>query len=90
MRLSACPEHLIQVSYEFVAGLQVEIAQEPQQKDGEDLAKAIADKLGYIVKKSGPNYLLKECPFCHSFDKSAVVGEDGWRNGEGHSSGCPR
>jgi hypothetical protein len=76
-----CPDHLIPVSYEFVAGLRVEIAKEPQQKEGEDLAKAIADKVGYTVKKSGPNYLLKECPFCHNSGKSAVVGRAGKNGG---------
>jgi hypothetical protein len=72
-----CPEHLIPVSYDFIAGLKVDAVQEPKQKDNVDLAEKIADQLGYIIKKSGPMWLLKECPFCRSTDKGAVVGRVG-------------
>jgi len=72
-----CPEHQIPVSYEFIAGLKVDAVQEPRPKDGIDLAEKIADDLGYIRKKKGPVYLLKECPFCKSTDKGAVVGRVG-------------
>ncbi len=72
-----CPEHLIPVSYEFIAGLKVETVQEPKPKDDIDLAEKIASDLGYITKKTGPKWLLKECPFCHSSDKAAVVGRVG-------------
>jgi len=76
-----CPEHLIPVSYEFVSGLKVESVPEPRQKDGADLAEKIANDLGYIIKKPGPIYLLKECPFCMSTDKGAVVGRVGENGG---------
>jgi P4 family phage/plasmid primase-like protien len=72
-----CPEHLMPVSYEFIAGLKVETVQEPRPKDGADLAEKIADQLGYTTKKPGPMWLLKECPFCESTDKGAVVGRVG-------------
>lgn len=72
-----CPEHLMPVSYEFVAGLKVETVQEPKQAGGIDLAEKIASDLGYIIKKKGPIYLLKECPFCKSTDKGAVIGRKG-------------
>lgn len=72
-----CPEHLIPVSYEFIAGLKVETTQEPKPNDGIDLAEKIANDIGYIMKKPGPIYLLKECPFCKSADKAAVVGRRG-------------
>jgi P4 family phage/plasmid primase-like protien len=76
-----CPEHIIPVPFEFVAGLKVESAQEPKQNDSVDLAEKIADQLGYIVKKKGPVYLLKECPFCKSTDRGAVVGRVGENGG---------
>lgn len=76
-----CPEHIIPVPFEFVAGLKVESAQEPKQNDSVDLAEKIADQLGYIVKKKGPVYLLKECPFCKSTDRGAVVGRVGDNGG---------
>jgi P4 family phage/plasmid primase-like protien len=72
-----CPEHLMPVSYEFIAGLKVEATPEPKPKDGVDLGEKIADQLGYITKKRGPMWLLKECPFCKSTDKGAVVGRVG-------------
>ena len=72
-----CPEHLIPVGYEFISGLKVESVQEPKPKDGADLAEKIANDLGYITKKSGPKWILKECPFCKSTDKGAVVGRVG-------------
>lgn len=72
-----CPEHIIPVAYEFIAGLKVDAFQEPRGKSTEDLAEKIADQLGYTIKKPGPKYLLKECPFCHSTDKAAVVGRVG-------------
>jgi P4 family phage/plasmid primase-like protien len=72
-----CPEHLMPVSYEFIAGLKVETVQEPKPKDGTDLAEKIANELGYITKKPGPMWLLKECPFCKSTDNGAVVGRVG-------------
>lgn len=86
-----CPEHLIPVSYEFIAGLKVDAVQESRQKEGVDLAEIIADNLGYITKKIGPKYLLKKCPFCHSTDKSAVVGrvgEDGGYYFKCHHNRC--
>lgn len=76
-----CPEHLIPMSYEFIASLKVEAIQEPRPQDGVDLAEKIANELGYITKKKGPIYLLKECPFCHSTDKGAVVGRVGEAGG---------
>ena len=76
-----CPEHLIPENYEFIAGLKVETVQEPRPKDGADLAEKIANDLGYITKKPGPIYLLKECPFCKSTDKGAVVGRVGENGG---------
>jgi len=78
-----CPEHLMPVSYEFIAGLKVEAVQEPRShnKTDEDLAGKIADQLGYSTKKPGPMYLLKECPFCKSTDKGAVVGRVGESGG---------
>lgn len=76
-----CPEHIIPVSYEFIAGLKVEATPEPKPKDGADLAEKIANELGYLVKKPGPIYLLKECPFCHSTDRCAVVGRVGENGG---------
>lgn len=76
-----CPEHQIPVSYEFIASLKVEDVQEPRPKDGVDLAEKIANDLGYIRKKKGPVYLLKECPFCKSTDKGAVVGRVGEAGG---------
>jgi hypothetical protein len=72
-----CPEHIMPVSYEFIAGLKVETVQESRQKDGTDLAEKIAEQLGYTEKKPGPVWLLKECPFCRSSDKAAVVGRVG-------------
>jgi P4 family phage/plasmid primase-like protien len=74
-----CPEHLMPVSYEFIVGLKVEAVQEPRQEGGrnEDLAEKIANQLGYVTKKPGPKWLLKECPFCHSTDKAAVIGRVG-------------
>jgi len=69
-----CPEHLMPVGFEFVAGLKVEAVLEPKQKDDVDLAEKIADQLGYITKKRGRIYLLNECPFCKNTDKAAVVG----------------
>jgi len=71
------PEHLIPVSYEFIASLKVETTPEPAQKNGVDLAEKIADQLGYTNKKPGPIYILKECPFCKSTDNGAVVGRVG-------------
>ncbi len=76
-----CPEHLMPVGYEFISGLKVEATPEPKPKDGTDLAEKIANDLGYIVKKPGPIYLLKECPFCKSTDKGAVVGRVGENGG---------
>lgn len=76
-----CPEHLIPVSYEFIASLKVETVQEPKPQDGADLAERIANDLGYIRKKPGPIYILKECPFCKSTDKGAVVGRVGENGG---------
>ena len=76
-----CPEHVIPVSYDFIASLKVETVQEPKPKDGIDLAEKIANDLGYITKKPGPIYLLKECPFCKSTDKGAVVGRVGDNGG---------
>ncbi len=75
------PEHLIPVGYEFIAGLKVEATPEPKPKDDADLAEKIANELGYIQKKPGPIYVLKECPFCHSTDKGAVVGRVGENGG---------
>lgn len=65
------------VSYEFIAGLKVESTPEPKPKDGIDLAEKIATDLGYIRKKKGPVYILRECPFCKSTDNGAVVGRVG-------------
>lgn len=77
-----CPEHLIPVKYKFVAGLRVESVQEPKQSSSKvDLAEKIADQLGYVTKKLGPKYLLRECPFCHSTDRAAVVGRVGENGG---------
>jgi len=76
-----CPETIIPVPFEFVAGLKVESTPEPKQNDGVDLAEKIANQLGYIVKKKGPVYLLKECPFCKSTDRGAVVGRVGDNGG---------
>jgi len=76
-----CPEHIIPVPFEFVAGLKVESTPEPKQNDGVDLAEKIADQLGYIAKKKGPIYILKECPFCKSTDRGAVVGRVGENGG---------
>lgn len=76
-----CPEHIIPMSYEFIAGLKVESCPEPKQNDGVDLAEKIADQLGYTEKKKGPIYLLKECPFCKSTDRGAVVGRVGDNGG---------
>ena len=75
------PEHLIPVSYEFISSLKIEATPEPKPKDGIDLAEKIANDLGYIFKKPGPIYLLKECPFCRSTDKGAVVGRVGENGG---------
>jgi P4 family phage/plasmid primase-like protien len=76
-----CPEHLIPVNYEFIARLKVEISSEPQTKTNEDLAEKIAGQLGYITQKPGPMWILKECPFCHSSDKAAVIGRVGPNGG---------
>ena len=70
-----CPEHLMPMPYEFVKGLKIEEVHE-SAKSGEDLAEKIAGQLGYTTKK-GSIYILKECPFCHSTDKAAVVGRVG-------------
>jgi len=76
-----CPEHIIPVSYEFIAGLKVETATEPVQKHNGgsdvDLAERIADEIGYSKKKGNTIYVLDKCPFCHSTDKGAVVGRVG-------------
>lgn len=74
-----CPEHLIPVGFDFIAGLKVETATEPKPKTGIDidLAEKIANDLGYSQKKAarmGTVYLLNKCPFCSSTDKGAVVG----------------
>lgn len=80
-----CPEHLIPVSYEFIAGLKVETVTEPTQKlnggNDVDLAERIADDLGYSQKKGNTIYVLNECPFCKSTDKGAVVGRVGGNGG---------
>lgn len=77
-----CPEHIMPVDYKFIAGLKVEDIHEVQQKGNDvDLAEKIANQLGYITKKPGPIYLLKECPFCKNADKGAVVGRRGEAGG---------
>lgn len=74
-----CPEHLMPVGYDFVAGLKVETAPEAKPKNGIDidLAEKIANDLGYSRKKAarmGTVYLLNKCPICGSTDNGAVVG----------------
>ncbi len=71
-----CPEHLMPVGYEFIAGLKVDEVKESTQQDGTNLAERIAEQIGYIEKKR-EMYVLKECPFCHSTNKAAVVGRVG-------------
>jgi len=78
-KILRCPEHLIPVDFEFVAGLRVETTPEAKPKNGVDfdLAEKIANDLGYCRKKAanmGTVYLLNKCPFCSSTDKGAVVG----------------
>ena len=70
-----CPEHLMPVSFDFIAGLKVETTPEPTQKDPNvNLAENIANQLGYSTRKNGM-FILKACPFCQSTDKGAVVGK---------------
>jgi len=87
------PEHLIPVDYEFIAALKIEAVQEPRQRarGDEDLAEKIANQLGFETKKLGPKYILRECPFCKSSDRSAVVGrvgEDGGYYFKCHHKRC--